>query len=78
MDTLKKYFPLSFRGQDTASLVISIIIYVVIDIITGAVVSLFTWIPLLGILIGLVGSLIGVYTFAGIIIALLAFFNVLK
>ena len=33
MDALKKFFPYSFKVKDVASLIISIIIYAVIDIV---------------------------------------------
>ena len=37
MDILKKFFPISFRGQTTSNLVAAIIIYVVASIVTGII-----------------------------------------
>ncbi len=87
METLKKYFPLSFKWVDTvANLVIGIIVYVVLGILAGAVIGLATllvgWIPVVGLIIGwvlgLAGSLVGLYVLAGLVIHILVFCKVIK
>ena len=87
MDTLKKFFPLSFKYCDTpANLVIGIILYAVAAIVVGALIWLATlitgWIPVIGALIGwalgLVGSLVELYVVAGVVILILVFAKVLK
>ncbi len=87
MDTLKKFFPLSFKYSDTAAnLVVGIILYAVAAIVVGALIWLATlitgWIPVVGALIGwalgLVGSLVELYVVAGIVILILVFSKVLK
>ena len=78
MDLLKKFFPYSFRANDVSSLIITILVYIVADVICGFAIGLLSGIPLIGILIGLVGSLLGIYFFAGIIIAVLNFLKILK
>ena len=87
METLKKFFPLSWKyTKDVSNLIIGIIIYVVAAIVAGALITLATllvgWIPLVGWLVawalGLVGSLIGVYVLAGIVIQILVFTKVIK
>ena len=87
MDTLKKFFPISFKyTSDGAQLAIGIIIYLVAGIIAGALIAISTfltgWIPAIGALIGwvlgIVSSLIGVYVIAGIVIQVLVFCKVLK
>lgn len=87
METLKKFFPLSWKyTKDVSNLIIGIIIYVVAAILAGALIALATllvgWIPLVGWLVawalGLVGSLIGVYVLAGIVIQILVFTKVIK
>jgi len=76
---LKKFFPLSFKYSDTVSnLIIGILIYIVGDIIAGAVIGLLAAIPLIGWLFGLAGSLVGLYCLAGIVIQVLVFTKVLK
>ena len=87
METLKKIFPLSWKyTKDVANLIIGILVYILVGIVAGAIIALATlitgWIPVLGgvlaWVLGLVGSLIGLYTLAGIIIQLLAYFKVIK
>ncbi|MBQ4091639.1 MAG: hypothetical protein IJC64_04925 [Clostridia bacterium] len=87
METLKKFFPLSFKRTDTvANLIVGILIYVVAEIIVGAVIGLSTlivgWIPVAGPIIGwalgVVGSLVGLYVLAGIVIQILVFAKVIK
>lgn len=87
METLKKFFPLSFKRTDSvANLIIGILLYVLVGIIVGALIWLATaitgWIPVVGAIIGwilgIVSSLIGVYVVAGIVIQILVFCKVLK
>lgn len=78
METLKKYFPLSFRGTDVPALIVSIIIYLVIDIVCGVVIGILALLPIIGFVFALLGSLVGLYALAGIVIAILYFVKVLK
>lgn len=78
MDALKKYFPFVFAATDVAGLVKAILIYAVIDIVCGAVIGLLAKLPLIGIIFGLVGSLVGLYALAGIVLSILVFVKVLK
>ena len=87
MDTLKKFFPISFKYSDSAAnLIIGILIYIVAAAIAGALIGLAAvltvWIPVLGIILaaifGLVGSIVEIYVFAGIVIEILVFAKVIK
>ncbi|MBO5010060.1 MAG: hypothetical protein IKJ13_07520 [Clostridia bacterium] len=87
METLKKFFPLSWKySNDVANVIIGIIVQLVVGILAGALIFLSTlivgWIPVVGALVGwvlgIIGSLIDVYVLAGIIIQLLVFFKVIK
>ena len=86
MDILKKIFPLSFRFADTVvNLVIGILIYVVACAVAGFVLSLLgilSAIPVVGVilgwLLGVIGSIIGLYGLIGIVLELLVFFKVIK
>lgn len=78
MDLLKKLFPLSFKVSEAKDLVISIIVYAVIDVVCGVLIGLLAKIPLIGILFSLVGTLIGIYATAGIVLAILVFVKVIK
>lgn len=79
MDMLKKIFPFSFKEKkDIAALIINILLYLVGDIIAGFVIGLLASIPLIGIVFSLVGSLVGLYCLAGLVLSCLDYFKVLK
>ena len=79
METLKKFFPLSFKYADTvANLIIGILIYIVAGFIGGVLLGIVGIIPVVGILVGIIGGLVNIYVVAGIIIEILVFAKVLK
>lgn len=78
MDILKKIFPFSFKTDDVAALIVSIIIYLVLVIIGGLAIWLLAKIPVVNILAGTLGALLDLYGVAGIVIAVLTFTKVLK
>lgn len=79
MEQLKKYFPKSFGLEDIKALVIAILIYVVIDLLCGAVCWILGLIPLLGgIAAWIVGTVVGIYTTLGIVLAVVSFLKIVK
>ena len=87
METLKKFFPLSFKfTKNVSDLVIGIIIQIIAVVILGALIWLATaitgWIPVVGKLIGwvlgIVSSLAGIYCLSGIVIQILVYTKVIK
>ena len=78
MDILKKFWPFSFRAKDVSNLIISLLIYIAIDVVCGLVIGLLAKLPLVGWLFGIVGGLIGLYAFVGIIVTVLVFLKVIK
>ena len=87
MDTLKKFFPLSWEyTKDAANLIVGIIIYILVGIVAGALITLSTfitgWLPVVGPVIawalGIVSGLIGLYVLVGIILQILVFAKVIK
>lgn len=87
METLKKFFPYSFKKTETvADFVVTIILYVVALVVVGAVLGLamflLVFIPVVGLilcwLLRVVSSLLGIYVLAGIVIAILVFAKVIK
>lgn len=78
MDMLKKYWPRAFKANDGKSLAMAIIFYIVADIVCGLIIGLLGALPLVGFLFKIVGSLVGIYFFVGIILAILNFLKVLK
>jgi hypothetical protein len=78
MELLQRIFPLSFGKKDLAGLIITILIYLVVGAVLGAVVALLTKIPIIGFIFALIGSLIGIYIFAGLVILILVYLNLLR
>ena len=79
MELLKKIFPYSFGAKkDLAALIINIIVYVVVGAIAGAVIGLLASIPIVGWIIGIVGTLVEIYVLAGVILSALDYFKILK
>ena len=78
MDILKKWLPHAFKVKDVSSLIVTLLIYVVIDIVCGFVIGLLAKIPVIGILFSLVGSLVGLYALVGIVLSILDFLKVVK
>lgn len=87
MDTLKKFFPLSWKySKDVANVIVGILVHLIIGIVAGALIWLSTlivgWIPVLGALVGwalgVVSAIVDLYVVAGIVIELLVFFKVIK
>lgn len=77
MEQLYRYFPLSssVTPSDTKSLVISVLIYVAACAVLRVLGVVLGWIPLVGWLLGIVFSLIGLYCVAGIVLSVLQYFK---
>ncbi len=81
MDFLKKLFPMSFqKSSEVSNLVKRIVIYavgIIFAVVIAAIIGLLN-IPALGILVGLLVSIVEVYCTAGIVLAILVHCNVIK
>ena len=77
MQNYYQYFPLSasVRSGDVVSLILSMVIYVVACAVLGVLQAVFGWIPLVGFLLKLIFSLLGLYCCAGIVLSVLKFFQ---
>ena len=78
MDMLKKFFPQAFKATEVNSLIVALIIYVLIDVVCGFVIGLLAKLPIIGILFGLRGSLVGLYALIDIVLSILVFVKVIK
>ena len=78
MDTIKKLFPYSFKASSVKDLIITLVVYLIADLICGVVIGLLGKLPLVGWLFGIVGWIAGIYFFVGIVLAVLNFLGVLK
>ena len=75
---LKKWFPHAYRVKGLISLLVTILIYLVIGAVIGWVISLLAKVPVVGLLCGILGTVLDVYCAAGIILSLLVFFKIVK
>ncbi len=79
MEMLRKFFPYSFAKKDGfTGLVINLIVYIVAGAIASVVIWLGTLIPIVGILMSILGSLLGLYILIGMILSVLDYLQVLK
>lgn len=75
MDKLTPYFPLnkSVKSGDIVSLVIAIVIYVVVAAVLGTLLAFIGGIPVVGLIVKIVGTLVWIYEIVGIVLAILTF-----
>lgn len=79
MSILRKIWPYSFTAKrNVVALIIAIALHLVGEVVAGLVIGLLSQVPVVGFLFSIVGSLLGVYVFVGIVLCVLDFFNVLK
>ena len=78
MKLLKTYFPHAFKATDLVALLVTLVIYVLIDAVCGLVIGLLVKLPIIGIIFTVLGSLIGLYALIGIILSILVFVKVIK
>lgn len=80
MDFIRKLWPTPFKIKkgDIASLLIQGIIFLVICAVLGWLIGLLSGIKVIGIVFGLIGSLMGVYSLVGLVLCVLKFFGVVK
>ncbi len=79
MDTLKKLFPLSFKEKNSVgALIINILIHLVADIVAGLIIGLLSNIAIIGAIFAALGSLLGLYFTAGIVLSILHYVKVIK
>lgn len=78
MDMLKKFYPHAFKAKELTPFIVALVIYVLIDIVCGAIIGLLAKIPLIGILFSILGAVIGLYALVGIVLSILVFVKVVK
>ena len=78
MDLLKKIWPTPFKVEkgNIVSLIIQLVIFLVICAVGGFVIGLLSGMPIVGWLFSLLGSLVDLYGFVGIVLAILKFVGV--
>lgn len=78
MDILKKIFPVSFGSKDIKNLIIRIAIYLVLGLVFGLVAKILGGIPIINYILGVFGTIIGIYVVGGIIVAILSYLKIIK
>lgn len=77
MEKVYRYFPLSasVHPEQIKSLILSVVIYLAACAIMRILQAILGWIPIVGTLLRLVFSLLGLYCVAGIILSILKYFQ---
>lgn len=78
MALIKSLFPFSFQSRTLKELLITILIYIILDAVCGLIVGLLGKIPLIGFLFAIAGWVLGMYFLVGIVLAILHFLGVCK
>lgn len=80
MDMLKKIWPTPFKiaEKDATSFIVQLIIFIVVCAIAGILIGILANIPVIGIIFSVLGSLIELYSFIGIILCIVKFLGVIK
>lgn len=80
MDILKQIFPIAFKSADKNEFISSLIIHIIVLIIGGALLAVIgaLELPVLGWILGIVGTLLDLYCLGGIAISILIFLKILN
>lgn len=79
METIKKFFPYSFKEKkDLNALIVNVLIQFVIGAVAGFLIAVLAKIPILGFIIGLCGGIVDLYVVVGIVLSILDYMKVLK
>lgn len=79
MDFLKTVWPTPFKIEkgNLSSFLVRLILLIVACSVIGILIGVFAKIPVLGILFGLVGALVELYSLVGTVLCFLVYFGVL-
>lgn len=78
MDILKKYFPIAFKAKELQAFIVSLVIFVIVDVVCGLVIGLLAQIPIIGIIFSIIGYAVGLYALVGIVLSILVFLKVIE
>ncbi len=80
IDYLKMIWPTPFKVQEknVVSLVIQLVIFLVVCAVAGVLLGWLTGIPVVGFIFGILGSLMGIYSLVGIVLAVLKFLGMVR
>lgn len=80
MDLLKTIWPTPFKieRKNLSSFLIQLIIFIVVCAVVGILIGVLSAIPILGVIFWILGSLLELYSFIGIVLCVLVFLDVIK
>lgn len=80
MDFLKKFWPTPFKieRKNLTSFIVQLLIFIVVCAVVGILIGVLKSIPIVGIVFGIVGALLELYSLVGIILCILVFLDVVK
>lgn len=72
---MKRLFPISSMSTNMAGFIVSLAIYIVLGALVGWVCSALAGVWLINIFASWIGTIIGIYLFAGVIVSIVTFVN---
>ena len=80
MDFMKKLWPTPFKIQkgNVVSFVVQLLVFLILTALFGWLIGLLSALPIVGIVFGIVGSLMGIYTLIGAVLCLLKVLDLVK
>lgn len=73
---MREFFPLSAAAVTLKSFIFTVIVYIAASALSGFLLGLLTFLPLIGSAISFVSQLIDLYCLAGIVVSVMIFFKV--
>ena len=72
MEVLKRYFPFSFKEKsDLRGLLINVLLYLAAAAIIGVFIGIFSGVPVINWIFGIIGALVEIYVVLGILLSVL-------
>ena len=72
MEVLKRYFPFSFKEKsDLRGLLINVLLYLAAAAIIGVFIGIFSGVPVINWIFGIIGALVEIYVVSGILLSVL-------
>ncbi|MCQ2538200.1 MAG: hypothetical protein MJ124_07360 [Lachnospiraceae bacterium] len=70
--------PFNIKKGNVVSFIIQLVIFLVVVAVVGWLFSILSGIPIVGIIFGILGSLLGIYSLVGVILCILCFLGLCK
>lgn len=77
MDILKKIFPFAFVARELQAFIIMIVMHVLAAVLFGVLIWALGMIPFIGIILGILSTLVDIYLLGSIVLSILYFVKVI-